>query len=321
MNVESVTFSAPGKVILFGEHSVVYGYPAVASAIGLRAKCSILSTSSEQNSIVAPNLISDRKIFLNNKIPSSLRSLEFIVQQILKKAEIPKNFEAKIISDLPISSGLGSSAAVSVSLAASLFYFQELDYNIEEVSKVAYAAEQIIHGTPSGIDNTISTFGGSIRFEKGSIIQIPINLSSFHFIMVNSLIQRDTKLQVYAVQKRYDKHPNQVSQIFEDIGAIAQESIKYLKDGDLERVGYLMNENQILLEKLGVGHKQIEKIIKILKEQKAIGCKLTGAGGGGCVIGLFDNVKNINKAIEAMQKEGYQAFITEISTQGVRNDK
>ncbi len=321
MNVESASFSAPGKVILFGEHSVVYGYPAVASAIGLRAKCSILSTSSEQNSIIAPNLTSSGKIFLNSKIPPKMKSLEFIVQKIQKKAEIQKNFEAEIISELPISSGLGSSAAVSVSLATSLYNFQGFELNLEEINKVAYEAERIIHGTPSGIDNTISTFGGSIRFEKGDIKQIPINLSSFCFIIVNSLIQRDTKSQVYAVRERYKKHPDQISQIFEDISEIVEESIKNLKVGDLERVGYLMNKNQILLESLGVGHKQIEKIIKILTEQKAIGCKLTGAGGGGCVIGLFEDEKNINRTIEALQQEGYQPFITEISTQGVRNDR
>jgi mevalonate kinase len=319
MDVGSTTFSAPGKVILFGEHSVVYGYPAVASAIGLRAKCSI-STSSGQNSIIVPNLIPDAKFFLESKIPSNLKSLEFIMKKILKEVEIQKNFEAEILSDLPKSSGLGSSAAVAVSLAASLSNFQGLKYNTKEISEVAYESEKMIHGTPSGIDNTISTFGGSIRFEKGKIKQIPINLASFHFIIVNSLVQRDTKSQVYAVQERYNKNPNQISEVFEDIGVIVEDSIKCLKNGDLERVGYFMNENQILLDKLGVGHKQIEKIIKILKEQKTIGCKLTGAGGGGCVIGLFDDRKHLNKAIEILQNEGYETFTTEISTQGVRNE-
>ncbi|MHA1952869.1 MAG: mevalonate kinase [Candidatus Heimdallarchaeaceae archaeon] len=320
MDVEKVTFSAPGKVILFGEHSVVYGYPAIASAIGLRAKCSINSTSLEQNTISVPNIMPDRKFILGNEIPDDLKSLEFILNHILKKTKRQKNLEMEILSDLPVSAGLGSSAAVAVSVVTSLFSILGIEYNLENVNEVAFDAEKIIHGTPSGIDNTISTFGGSIIFEKGNIKQIPINLHLSHIVIVNSLVPRNTRDLVNSLRDRYNKNSKKYSQLFEEIGEIVEESQKSLKDGDLERIGYLMNKNHILLEKLGVGNKHIKKIVSILNNQKAIGCKLTGAGGGGCVLGLFEKEENINNVIEILQQEGYNAFITDISTQGVRDE-
>ncbi|NPD87311.1 MAG: mevalonate kinase [Asgard group archaeon] len=320
MDIEKVTFSAPGKVILFGEHSVVYGYPAIASAIGLRAKCSINSTSLEKNSISIPNIIPARKFILGNEIPGVLKSLEFIVHHILKKTKNQKKLEMEILSDLPVSAGLGSSAAVSVSVAASLFSILGIEHNLENVNEVAFDAEKIIHGTPSGIDNTISTFGGSIIFEESNIKQIPINLPLSHFIIVNSLVPRNTKDLVYSLRDRYNKDTKKYSQLFEKIGEIVEESQKNLKLGDLERIGDLMNRNHILLDELGVGNKHIKKIVSILNNQKAFGCKLTGAGGGGCVIGLFEDRENINNVIELLHQEGYNAFITDISTQGVRHE-
>ena len=320
MDVEKVTFSAPGKVILFGEHSVVYGYPAIASAIGLRAKCSINKTSLEQNTISVPNIIPNRRFRIGNEVPDVLKSLEFILNHILTKTKKQINLEMEILSDLPVSAGLGSSAAVSVSVAASLFSILGIEYTLENVNEVAFNAEKIIHGTPSGIDNTISTFGGSIIFEKSNIKQIPINLHSSHFIIVNSLVPRNTKDLVNSLRTRYNKNSKKYSQFFEEIGEIVKESQKSLKNGDLERIGYLMNKNHILLEKLGVGNKHIEKIVSILNNQKAIGCKLTGAGGGGCVISLFEKRENINNVIEILQQEGFSAFITDISTQGIRDE-
>ncbi|MHA2308555.1 MAG: mevalonate kinase, partial [Candidatus Heimdallarchaeaceae archaeon] len=247
MDVEKVTFSAPGKVILFGEHSVVYGYPAIASAIGLRAKCSINSTSLEQNTISVPNIMPDRKFILGNEIPDDLKSLEFILNHILKKTKRQKNLEMEILSDLPVSAGLGSSAAVAVSVVTSLFSILGIEYNLENVNEVAFDAEKIIHGTPSGIDNTISTFGGSIIFEKGNIKQIPINLHLSHIVIVNSLVPRNTRDLVNSLRDRYNKNSKKYSQLFEEIGEIVEESQKSLKDGDLERIGYLMNKNHILL--------------------------------------------------------------------------
>lgn len=320
MDVERVSFSAPGKVILFGEHSVVYGYPAIATAIGLRAKCSVISTSTKQNSISIPNLISDRKFIIGEVNPICLKPFEFIINQILKESKERKNLEIEIMSELPISAGLGSSAAVSVSLAASLFSILRVDSSKERISNVAFEAEKLIHGTPSGIDNTISTFGGSIIFEKGHVKQIPIKIPSAIFLIVNSLVPRNTKDLVHKLGINYKKNPNIYSQIFDEIGEVVNESQKFLENGDLEGIGVLMNRNHRLLEKLGVGHKQLTKIVKIMNDQNAIGCKLTGAGGGGCVIGLFENGEKINKTIEILRNEGYHTFITDISSEGVRND-
>ena len=322
MDNESISYSAPGKVILFGEHAVVYGFAAIAIAIELRAQCTIVPSLSKTPSILTPDLFPNKrfKIDKGSSLPSSLRAIEFLIREILTNKESKYYPLIEITSEIPPSAGLGSSAAVAVSLISSLHAFLNTKCSLDEINKMAFEAEKIIHGSPSGIDNSISTFGGGVFYEKGVRRKIPIDNKSCFFVIINSLVPRNTKDVVEKVKQRRDENKQEIDQIFEDIQTISTQGEMSLKKGDHERTGALMSENQHLLEKLGVGHSELTKIIRLVDKHGALGRKLTGAGEGGCIVALFDDYQKTQQAINTLKESGFQAFITNISTEGVRNE-
>jgi mevalonate kinase len=321
MDVNTVEFSAPGKIILFGEHAVVYKHPAIAAAIDLRAKSSI-SASSEQNSFLSvPDLFPKKLFDLNlTTLPENLTALKFVIDSLLEVTESSKNPTIEISSQIPLSAGLGSSAAVSVSLIAGFSKFLGMDIDLREINKLAYETEKIIHSFPSGIDNTISTYGGGILYENGVMKELSFQLSSNYMVIVNSLIPRNTKDLVESVRKKHEKNPSAIQGIFHNIHNIVIDAEKALKVGDLAQIGELMSSNHQLLRDLGVSHRTLDEIVKILDEKRALGSKLTGAGGGGCVISLFDDYHKATEVVELMKEKNLQAFISNFSNDGVRNE-
>lgn len=321
MDVNTVEFSAPGKIILFGEHAVVYKHPAIAAAIDLRAISSI-SASSEQISILSvPDLFPKKLFDLNlTPLPENLTALKFVIDSLLEVTESCKNPTIEISSRIPLSAGLGSSAAVSVSLIAGFSKFLGMDIDLHEINKLAYETEKIIHSFPSGIDNTISTYGGGILYENGVMKELSFQLSSNYIVIINSLIPRNTKDLVESVRKKYEKNPSAIQGIFHNIHNIVIDAEKALKAGDLAQIGELMSSNHQLLRDLGVSHRTLDEIVKILDEKRALGSKLTGAGGGGCVISLFDDYHRATEVVELMKEKNLQAFISNFSNDGVRNE-
>jgi len=322
MDNESITYSAPGKVILFGEHAVVYGYAAIAIAIELRAKCTIVPSLSKNISVLTPDLFPNESFTIskNSSLPKSLRAVEYIIREMLQIKKSMNNPIIKIISEIPPSAGLGSSAAVAVSLISSLSVFLKSGINLEVINNIAFEAEKIIHGSPSGIDNTISTYGGGILYKTEIKRKIPIENQSCFFVIVNSLIPRNTKDVVEKVKKRRNKNKQKIDQIFEEIEAITIQGEESLKKGNHEETGTLMSENQNLLEKLGVNHPELTKIIRLVDKHGVLGRKLTGAGEGGCIIALFDDYQEAKLAINTLKEKRFQAFITNVSSEGVRNE-
>lgn len=321
MDVEIEEFSAPGKIILFGEHAVVYKHPAIAAAIDLRAKSSITASSKQISVLSVPDLFPKKPFDLNlTSFPETLTALKFVIDSLLEVTESSKNPTIEISSQIPPSAGLGSSAAVSVSLIASLSKFLGMNINLHEINKLAYESEKIIHSFPSGIDNTISTYGGGILYENGVMKELSFQLSSNYVVIINSLIPRNTKDLVENVRKKYEKNPNAIQGIFHNIHNIVIDAEKALKAGDLTQIGELMSSNHQLLSDLGVSHRTLDEIVKILAEKRALGSKLTGAGGGGCVISLFDDYHRATEVVELMKEKNFQAFISNFSNDGVRNE-
>ena len=322
MGTDSIVFSAPGKVILFGEHSVVYGHPAIATAINLRAKCEVTKSSDKFPSLSTPDLFPDNIFTINEKseVPIELepfKHLFLILSENQKKTIYPK---VKLTSAIPSSSGLGSSAATAVSLTASLMKFYNNDHNLEKIRDIAFESEKLIHGFPSGIDNTISTFGGGIIYERGQMAPLTSKISSSFLVIIDSLVPRSTKELVEKVQKKRENEPKKVQAIFNQIEAITWEAKKQLESGDSVEIGRLMNENHKLLEKLDVGHPILSKLVSIIDQTKTLGRKLTGAGGGGCVIALFDEFSTAKEVTKLIEKKGFRAYISNIFETGVKNE-
>lgn len=195
-----------------------------------------------------------------------------------------------------------------------------MDIDLHEINKLAYETEKIIHSFPSGIDNTISTYGGGILYENGVMKELSFQLSSNYIVIINSLIPRNTKDLVESVRKKYEKNPSAIQGIFHNIHNIVIDAEKALKAGDLAQIGELMSSNHQLLRDLGVSHRTLDEIVKILDEKRALGSKLTGAGGGGCVISLFDDYHRATEVVELMKEKNLQAFISNFSNDGVRNE-
>jgi mevalonate kinase len=312
--------SAPGKVILSGEHSVVYGYPAVVAAIGLRCEV-IASENGTGLTINAQDLnrsvsysTDEIKRLLNGKV--IYPKIDNIAVAALEMGGSDLQATIEIRSDIPVGAGLGSSAAVSVATIGAVADLLDKQPKSEEISKMAFHAEKIAHGTPSGIDNTIATYGGALRFQDGNITRKPTK-SNFPLIIVNTKVPRNTKELVTNVRELKDKHPNSINSVLNSMAKITDEFEKMFDEGALIRMGELFDVNQGLLDAIGVGHPKLSELIWQVRDLGALGAKLTGAGGGGCLIALTYNMEEAKKITQKLRANKLEVYHTEISSTGV----
>lgn len=319
LNQNISSCSAPGKIILFGEHAVVYGYPAIALAIDKRVHCMAMESSHGYPTIKSVNFEEGKTYVISDHhpLPKSFLPLSTVISKFINTSSKEILPALTIESELPASSGLGSSAATAVALTQCLSSFYKMNLSLDDICKYAFEAEKIQHGTPSGIDNTISTYGGGIYFKQGDLTRLNVNLNAT-IVVADSNVPRSTRELVEKVRVLRKKDPIYVNEILKQIGDLVEEGKRFLLSQNIEKIGYLMTENHYLLEKLGVGHKRLNEIINVLNNSGALGGKLTGAGGGGCVIALFADKNEAERAINKLKKQyGIKAFGTTVSTQGV----
>ena len=323
--MNKVKASAPGKIILAGEHFVVENQPAVASAIDLRTSVYISPRIKRGIEIYSKNYNVHRlyKIecdyFHDKLIEDKLYPIYFLVKYLLNtyNIEIKGGLIITIDSEIPPGSGLGSSAAVSVATVAALSKFFNLNLSLEDISKIAYKAEEIVHGQPSGIDNTISTFGGVILYRKTEgFIRIKSRVSGIALILADSGIPRLTKDMVLKVQKLRKKYPDIFDPIYYAAGKLVIEMVDAIKSDDLIRLGELMNINHGLLSTIGVSNMLLEKIVYTSRRLGALGAKITGAGGGGLILAISRKEQAIH-IYNGLKEICKNVILTETSEKGV----
>ncbi|XP_042055077.1 mevalonate kinase-like [Salvia splendens] len=250
---------------------------------------------------------------------------------------------AKVVvnSELPLGCGLGSSAALCVALSAALLSLSDslkLDFShqgwqtfgdseLDLVNKWAFEGEKIIHGRPSGIDNTVSTFGNMIKFRSGELTRIKTNMP-LKMLVTNTQVGRNTKALVSGVSERAVRHGSAMSSVFKAVDSISNEVAAIIQSpvsDDLaitekeEKLGELMEMNQGLLQCMGVSHATIETVIKTTLKYK-LATKLTGAGGGGCVVTLLPALLAgtvVDKVIAELEECGFQCLIAGIGGRGM----
>ena len=283
--------SAPGKTILFGEHAVVYGYPAIAVPVNeIQAKVKIFPViGSEPNQIqfVAPQIEFDQ-FYGDMEVQHPLRIALDAVKNHLEISHYPA-CKIHISSTIPIASGLGSSAAISVAVIKAMLQFVGFQPTSPLLSQLAYKVEVEFHGTPSGIDNTVIAYQRPLFYRKDKEIEFISTRGSFTIIIADSGLKGNTKIAVSQVRERWQNNPVQFDHYFQEIGKIATDARIALENGDQPGLGKLMHANQFLLQKIGVSHPALESLISVANESGALGAKLCGAGLGGNIIVLSQN--------------------------------
>jgi mevalonate kinase len=279
---------APGKVILFGEHAVVYGYPAIASPVTqVRAKVTVSAEPKSPRGLVrliAPDIGLETtlaNLAENHPLAVVIRKAE----TAMKLSHIPA-CSIHITSTIPIAGGMGSGAAVSVAVLRALSVSVGHPLSDKEISDLVFEVEVIYHGTPSGIDNTVITYAKPIYFIKGKPIEILPVKRSFTLIIADTGVRSPTAIAVGDVQKARESDPERFEKLFDAARVIAIAARKAIKSGKVEALGPLMNENQTMLRQIGVSSPELETLIEAAIAAGAKGAKLSGAGRGGSMIAV-----------------------------------
>jgi len=303
-----------GKTILFGEHFVVYGLPAIASALGSFTTANIRMVKGKGWTIYDKRPATPG--YKKKKLDEAIQSVKNVINH-LKIDTKNQKLEITFAGDLMAASGVGASAAQCTSLARALNDSFNLNLNDEKINEAAYEGEKAYHGTPSGIDNTASTYGGLIWFVKNlsggkntmDLLQSPKKVP---LVIGNSGITVSTLEVVEDVRRLKEENPNEFEIIFNEYQNLADLAKKALLDGDIFTIGSLMNQNHKLLQEITVSGKINDKLVGIALKNGALGAKMTGTGRGGLVIALAETEAIQVNIAKAFKKEGYDAWKTMI---------
>lgn len=304
--------SSPGKLILCGEHSVVYGKKALACSIDLRTR--LVSTSLSDSSDFQLNLLDlNKNISLTQQEFSSIKENGFNVEDnrdIHQKAifllvSLIKELKwshlagqrVQVKTDIPLAAGLGSSASFSTCLSAYFLLVSGCiqsnrleDSDLVMINNYSFEIEKLFHGKPSGIDNSVASFGGAVVFENGKIVEQIRNtsLADLNVLIINSGREKQTQAQVQRVRQINQAHPRSTELIINSINEISDEFIKVIKSPtiDLDCLNELITMNQGLLHSLHVNNYELNSIIS-WAQKNGLSAKITGSGGGGCCYALL----------------------------------
>ncbi len=325
-----VIASAPAKIILFGEHSVVYGKPAIAAAINLRTFVSAHFNDRgtiriEARDIKVPGLtvsFSEDEIYFESDYGKAAEVLSYVreaIELVRERADREKGITVSITSQIPVGAGLGSSAAVAVATIGAVSRLLGVELSMEDVAKLGHRVELRVQGASSGIDPTVSAMGGLIYYENGRIERLPF--MNLPVVIGYTGSSGSTKELVDMVRKSYAEMPNVMDPIMTAMGEIV-EAAREIMTSELERevkfreLGRLMNVNHGLLDAIGVSTKKLSELVYAARVAGALGAKITGAGGGGCMYALAPERQS--EVATAIKIAGGTPMITEISKSGLR---
>ena len=294
-----------GKIILFGEHAVVYGSRAIAAPVPLAVHARVVDTN-DGVWLVMPRWGVEQRLQEDPRKRSSIEETAALVLDGLGLGQ--RNMRIEVYSQIPRAMGLGGSAAVAVAIIRALNAHFALDLDDEAINKTAFRAEQVAHGTPSGIDNTVATYGRPILYRAGSPPEIEelVFPKPIDFVIGITGNESLTAKTVARVREAREKNRAVIDRVFKGIDVLTGQALVAIKRYDLERLGDLMNVCHGLLNSLQVSSWELEELIQIAREHGALGAKLTGGGGGGSMIALCP--ENAETVIRAMNDGGYQAM-------------
>ena len=303
--------SGKGKAILFGEHFVVYGLPALAAGIASVTTAKVTRVRS-----IGWRLVDNRPAmpgYKEKKYDEQKQSIENMLKH-LNIDTTKLGFQIDLEGDLVCASGIGASAASCVAIARALSDDFSLNLNDEQVNETAYIGEMGYHGTPSGLDNTASTYGGLVWFERDLSGGPPkfgnLKLKKpMHLVIASTGITASTKVVVGDVRAKKDADPAWFDKMSEEYTQLVHDAKDALLQLDTEKVGALMNKNHELLQELTVSCRELDVLVNIARQNGAVGAKMTGTGRGGNMVALAPDEKTLKQIAAALEKEGRAAGV------------
>jgi mevalonate kinase len=321
LNPRNVTASAPGKTILFGEHAVVYGKPAIAAAVDKRAYVSIEEREDNRTHVRINELgisgylnIEKGTIELDNDEKNE-GILKYVLIALMKTGS-KDGLEITINMDIPVGAGLGSSAAVTVATVKAASSFKDIELTSDGIAKLAHQVELMVQGSASPIDTILSTYGGIVYLSRDAEEIIKLDIDSEIPLVIGYTSERgNTGKLVESVRLKMETSPQVMIPLFNSMEALTNGAREALTSGDHRMIGEFMNINHGLLDAIGVNTDELSKMVYIARKSGALGSKITGAGGGGSMIAYCPGKVDI--VIESIN-EFENAFKVKISADGVR---
>ena len=303
-----------GKTILFGEHFVVYGLPAIASALSSYTTAEVKVVDGKGWKVIDQRPATPG--YKEKKYDEAMQSIKNVIEYLNIDVGCQK-LEITFSGDLFAASGVGASAAQATSLARAINDSFTMMLDDEKINKAAYEGEKAYHGTPSGIDNTASTYGGLIWFVKNldggkNTMEILRSPEKIPLVIANTGITASTTEVVADVRRLKESNADNFKNIFNEYRVLSEKAKKALLESDKSLIGKLMNQNHKLLQDITVSSEINDTLVEIALDNGALGAKMTGTGRGGLVIALAENdevQKNITNAIEM---KGFDAWKTMI---------
>ncbi len=280
-------YSAPGKVILFGEHAVVYGRPALAVPVSQVRATAIIEPSPPGSglTIFAPQI---GKCISLATAPQD-EPLSFAARLTLERLHAGEpDAVLTVSSTIPVAGGLGSGAAVSTALVRALAAFLGFEPENAWISELVFEVEKIHHGTPSGIDNTVIAYEQPVYFRRGHPVLRLYAGAPFTLIIGDTGIRSLTKEVVGDVRRAWESQRAHYETLFDRIGELAEQACNAIEVGDIRALGVLMDENHALLARLGVSSPELDLLVETARAAGALGAKLSGAGRGGNMVALVE---------------------------------
>ena len=305
---------APGKIILFGEHFVVYHNRAILGAIDKYATVTSEKTNTDNilisSSLGQSSIQKDEDV---DEVEKKFRPFFHIAKQIILKNNFDKGISIKIESDIPIGAGLGSSSACCVAAAASILNLFE-ESNEKEILELSIQAEKTIFPNSSGADCTVSVHGGIIEYQKEEgFTKISIE-NELNFMIIDSEQVHATDKVVEQVKKFKEENSNVFSELCSEEERLITKALDSIKNNDLQTIGKCMAQNQMYLEQIGVSNDRLLSITKEI-EKITFGAKITGAGDGGCIIALTEKDNDLSEYVNTTKYQTHQVSIQKIGMQ------
>jgi len=300
-----------GKVILFGEHFVVHGKPSIASGISRKTVAELKPAKKPGFRIIDKRPAAEGYI---KKYEESQRKSVELMNKAVWHLDFEKHpVEVTLGGDLYCASGVGASAASCVAMARAVSEHFGLELTAEKINLCGLEGDKAYAGTPSGIDNTCSTYGGLIYFRKNmqggpnAIERIQLG-KPLDIIMVSTGITTRTEEAVAGVRERLKQNPEDYGRIFDEAEQIVNKAKDALAKGNAEQIGRLMDENHRLLQRIGVSHEKLDYLVGLCRKNHALGAKMTGGGMGGYMVAVFSCPNCVEKAAKACEAEGYKVI-------------